>query len=311
MGFLRKNLGLKIFCLVLSIFLWAWVRYTQAPLLGKNESQTSIYVPIVFINERKDLIMTKSPDKVILTVKGSPKVIDTIRPEHFKATVDLQDKEEGQSWGDVNVKNPPGLTIIEIQPSKANIVLEKLERKSLPVQISMVGMPREGYSIGKPVFEPAEVRIHGAQSTLKRIKEVRILLNVTGVDMDLKQRIQPEPVDKDGNFLPIKVSPEYIKVDLPVRANIRTATLPVNPNIWGAPLQGYKVTKVEVEPPVVTVILSGVETTPTEALKTESIQIRNEKDTVVREVNIIQPPGGSLVDRKTVTVRIHIKKEGT
>lgn len=310
MGFLRKNLGLKILCLALSIFLWAWVRYTQAPLLGKNESQTSIYVPIVFVNERKDLIMTKSPDRVILTVKGSPKVIDTVRPEHFKATVDLQDKEEGQSWADVNVKNPPGLTIIEIQPSKANIVLEKLERKALPIKISIVGMPREGYSIGKPVFDPDQVRIRGAQSMLKRIKEVRIQLNVTGVDMDLKQRIQPEPVDKDGNYLPIKVFPEYVKVDLPVRSNIRTATLPVSPAIEGSPPQGYKVTQVEIDPPVATVLLSGVETTPTEALHTEPIQIGNDIRTIVKVVNIIQPQGGSLVDRRTVNVKIHIKKEG-
>jgi len=311
MDFLRKNLGLKILCLMLSLFLWAWVRYTQAPLLGKNESQTSIYIPIVFVNERKDLIMTKSPDKVILTVKGAPKVIDTVRPEHFKAVVDLQDKEEGQSWADVNVKNPPGLTITDIQPSKANIVLEKLERKSLPVKISMVGMPREGFSVGKPVFEPAQVEISGAQSSLKRVREVRILLNITGADMDLRQRIQAEPVDKDGNFYPIKVSPEYVKVDLPVRTNIRTATLPVSPAIEGSPAQGYKVMRVDVEPPVATVLLSGVETSPTEALRTESIMISNEKASFEKVVNIIQPPGGSLVDRKTVTVKVVIKKEGT
>jgi YbbR domain-containing protein len=310
MGFLRNNLGLKIFCLSLSIFLWAWVRYTQAPLSERNESQTSIYVPISFQNEREDLIMVKAPDKVIITVKGPPKVIDSIKPEHLKATVDLRDKDEGQSWADIVVKNPPGITITDVQPSRANITLDRLEKKSFVINPQISGSVREGFMLGTPLLEPDRVEISGAQSTLKKIREVGISLNVNNLDMDLKQRIQPEPRDKDGNFVPVKVNPEYVKVDLPVRAHIRTATLPVSPTITGKPAAGFSIARINVEPPVVTLLFSGKERALPEVLQTESISVKNEKGSLEKMVNVIQPPGGSLVNQKSVTVRIEFKKEG-
>jgi YbbR domain-containing protein len=310
MGFLRNNLSLKIFCLSLSIFLWAWVRYTQAPLSERNESQTSIYVPISFLNEREDLIMVKAPDKVIITVKGPPKVIDNIKPEHLKATVDLRDKDEGQSWADIVVKNPPGITITDVQPSRANITLDRLEKKSFVVIPKISGSVREGFMLGTPLLDPDRVEISGAQSTLKRIRDVEISLNVNNLDMDLKQRVQPEPLDKDGSFIPVKINPEYIKVDLPVRANLRTETLPVSPTIMGKPAAGYAVARVGVDPPVVTLLFSGKERALPEVLQTESILIKGEKSTVQKVVNVIQPPGGSLVNQKSVTVKIEFKKEG-
>ncbi len=326
MNFLKNNLGLKIFCLMLSVFLWAWVRYTETPLSERNESQTSIYIPIAYENKRDDLIVTKFPDRAILTVKGPPKVIDTMKPEHFRAVVDLQGKEEGQYWADIGVKSPPGLTVTEVQPNRANLTLEKLEKHMFALNLRLQGHPKEGYTVGKPLFEPDKVEVQGAQSILKRIKHVDIPLEISGIDRDLKQRVQPEPVDKDGTFIPAKVMPEYVRVDLPVRSHIAVATLPVSPIIVGKPLSGYKVSHIDVEPPIATVVSQEKgASTPGEPspgnpagrenpgfpafLQTESIDVKGAKGDLKRQVNIIEPQGASLVNQKNVVVRVTIKKE--
>lgn len=307
--FLRKDLGLKIFCLILSLFLWAWVRYTQAPLVEKNESQTSIYIPITFQNERSDLILTKAPDKVIITVKGPPKVIDSIKPDNFMAVVDLEQVAEGNNWVDVKVKNPPGLTLIDQQPTKASVVLEKFEKSVVLVKPKITGTPKEGYSIGKPLIEPDKVEIRGAHSKLKIIKEVEVSININGADMDLKKMIQPFPKDNNDNFVSLEVFPKFIKVDLPVRPNTRAVTIPINPNITGNPAKGFKIKNVHVEPPAATILLSSKDHEAPEFLNTESISINNAKSDVEKQINIIQPQGGSLISQRGVKIKIIIRKE--
>ncbi|MDQ7821947.1 MAG: CdaR family protein [Candidatus Eremiobacteraeota bacterium] len=308
--FLKNNLGLKILCIILSMSLWAWVRFTQAPLSVRNESQTSIYLPVVYQNEKTDLMLTKGPDKVIITVKGPPQVIDKIMPEHFKAFVDLEGMTEGQNWVDVGVKIPPGLTVLEKQPSRAKIVLEKLERRSFHVKVNVVGAPKEGYVAGKAVVEPQEVEVSGAQSSLRSIKDVGVTVNVTAADMDLKQRVQPEPKDAQGTIVFVDVNPKYIKVDMPVRSTIRAMTLPVNPRIMDSPAQGYAVTQVMIEPPVATVLFPGKSTVTEEVLHTEAISLKNIRGDVQKQVNLIQPQGGTLMSQKSVLVKITIRKEG-
>jgi len=306
---------------MLSVFLWAWVRYTETPLSERNESQTSIYIPITYENKRDDLIITRFPDKAILTVKGPPKVIDTIKPEHFRAIVDLQGREEGQFWADIGVKSPPGLTVTEVQPTRANLTIEKLEKHMFALKLRLQGHPKEGYTVGKPLFEPDRVEVQGAHSMLKKIKQVDIPLEISDIDRDLKQRVQPEPVDKDGAFVPARVMPEYVRVDLPVRSHIAVATLPVSPTITGKPLRGYRVTRVNVEPPIATVVSqakgSALPGNPTGGeypvfpsfLRTESIDLKGAKSEIKRQVNIIEPQGVSLVNQKNVVVRVTIQKE--
>ena len=304
--FLRRNLGLKIFCVALSIFLWFWVRYTEYPITGKTESQTSIYVPIIYQNEKKSLILTKAPDKVIINVKGAPELIDKVTPDQFKAFVDLASQGEGQNWVDISVRIPPGFTLIDLQPQRASILLEKFEEKKFPLKLDVRGKPKEGFKMGDPVFSPEGVEISGSQSTLKKINEVIVSIDVTGRDRDMRKLVQPEPRDKEQQFIPVRVNPEFIEIDIPIRENIRTVTMPISPNVTGTP-KGFFIDYVEVEPPVATVLYSGVESNPAATLKTESINLKNvKKNYFEKEVNIIAPVGSQLVDQRRVKVKVYL-----
>lgn len=289
------------------MFLWAWVR-TQTTVV-KNESQTSIYLPVNYENVEKGLTIVKSPDKVIINVKGPPRLIDEVTPDLFKATVDLSGKDVGQSWADISVRVPPGFTLTDIQPQRANVVMEYYQERTFNLKIKVKGQPKEGFKQGAAVFEPETVQISGAESTLKKIESVRLTIDASGKDRDLRVLVQPEPLDKNNQFVSVKVIPEFVEVDLPIRENIRTATLPVSPKILGNPAQGFKVDYVEVNPPVATVLFTGKEGDQVQQLSTEAIKINKKKSLIDKEVNIIQPPGAQLVDRKTIHVKIHFKEE--
>ncbi len=239
-------------------------------------------------------------------MKGAPELIDKVTPDQFKAFVDLASQGEGQNWVDISVRIPPGFTLIDLQPQRASILLEKFEEKKFPLKLDVRGKPKEGFKMGDPVFSPEGVEISGSQSTLKKINQVIVSIDVTGRDRDMRKLVQPEPRDKEQQFIPVRVNPEFIEIDIPIRENIRTVTMPISPNVTGTP-KGFFIDYVEVEPPVATVLYSGVESNPAATLKTESINLKNvKKNYFEKEVNIIAPVGSQLVDQPRVKVKVYL-----
>jgi YbbR domain-containing protein len=166
-----ENLGLKLFSLLFAILLWFFVS-------GKRQSYTEISytLPLEFKNISSDFIITNDfQDKIEIRISGPTTLLNSVRSEKLKYTLDLSDVHQGETSFNINPENIDllrGLKITKISPSKLNLVLEKIINKSVPVKLNLVGEPPEGYIIMSQTISPASVEIKGAQNEVDSIDAI-------------------------------------------------------------------------------------------------------------------------------------------
>lgn len=121
---LRKNIWLKILSLIFAVLLWSYVSFVQNPL-SEVFAKVDIY-NIELNNVPKDAIVLNMPDKVTVKIKGPPKAINNIKPDEFKAYVDLSGKQISEDFVNVkiNVNPPVSVDIVEINPPVARVRME-------------------------------------------------------------------------------------------------------------------------------------------------------------------------------------------
>lgn len=167
-----ENLGLKLFSLLFAILLWFFVS-------GKWQSYTEISytLPLEFKNISSDLIITNEfIDKIEIRISGPTTLLNSIRAEKLKYTLDLDKILPGETTFNINPENIAllrGLKITKISPSKLNLVLEKIITKHVPVKLNLVGNLPEGYKIVSKTISPATVEIKGAKSEVDSIDSIQ------------------------------------------------------------------------------------------------------------------------------------------
>ncbi len=165
------NLGLKLFSILFAFVMWFFVS-------GERQSYTEISytLPLEFKNIPSDLIITNDfQDKVEIRMNGPAALLNSVRSEKLKYTIDLNDISPGESSFLINTENIDilrGLRITKISPSKINLMLERIVKKTVPVALTLTGELPEGYKIVRHLVTPANVEIRGPQSEVKHIKSV-------------------------------------------------------------------------------------------------------------------------------------------
>lgn len=309
--FLRENPGLKIICLLLSIGLWLMVRYTQSPIVLKNEYQSSLYVPISYSNTEKELSVLQGPSQVLVTIKGAPQVIESAMPSDFRASINLQGMGEGQHMTDVDLKTPPGVIVVDMQPSRTLVALESYQEEQRKVEVTLRGSPKQGYEMSRYKVEPDTVTVSGKKSLMKKVAKVVAVGDLSGGDRDLFQSNQVFALDSDDKRLDVKISPPYVRMDVILQSAVKFLALPVVPRVVGDPAQGFRVSEVKVTPEVLTVQIEDKASFDLRYLNTETIQLNNAKIPVEKTYRVMLPKGVSVLEGENkVKIRISIVKGG-
>jgi len=297
-------MSLKLFCVLLAICLWAYVKYTQTPLAGPV-MEMDILVPLQTVNQPHNVMPLRLPDNVVLTVRGSPDVVKSVKPEHFKALVDLRDRTSGTYALPIDVKYPPGVEMVDKKPAQVSVKIEPLESKIMKVKIHTEGKPASGFVIGN--FQPLHVKVLGASSLLEKVKDVVAEVDVSQVDTDIIQKVTPMAVDAKGNVIrDIILLPGTLRVNIPVRSEIQTRVIPISPQLSGTPPRGFVIKSVSLNPPVATVLFSGKNKLNIESLSTERVDINGISSSFSRKIKVLAPAEISLVSGKSVQISIEI-----
>jgi hypothetical protein len=183
-----ENLGLKIFSLIFALVLWFFVS-------GKGRSYTEISysLPLEFKNIPSELVITNDfKDKVEVRLSGPTTLLNTVRTEKLKYTIDLHDITAGESSFSINPENIDllrGLKITKISPSKINLVIENIINKTVPVVLKLTGELSEGYKVISQKIEPASVEIAGAESEIITIQSLPTEVDLRGQKTTIKQEV--------------------------------------------------------------------------------------------------------------------------
>lgn len=310
MDILRKNLSLKILSILLATFLWAYVKYTQSPW-SEVTSQASLDLNLRLENLNPDLVAMNYPNKLRVIVKGPPDVLENLRPEYCRAFVDLNGKGEGPYYLKVNLTVPSPLVVIDTSPSVVHLQLDRIETSIFPFKLRTYGSPAEGYHLVKSSFYPITAKVKGPSSSLQDIHELLVETNLQDARLDLVQRVFPQPVDSNGNFINnelIKISPSEVLVNLAIRKENLTLFLAVNPKLEGSLPAGYVLKSIVVTPPLMKVEVPGTYKIPPSSISTEPINLSGVHSSFVKAVKLVPPIKGAVMETESVNINVNVTK---
>jgi YbbR domain-containing protein len=228
----------------------------------------------------------------------------------FEAWVDLGDVTPGAGPTSVPVQLraiDPRVQVVSFQPQAVTVDLDKLDRRSVPVQVDRGEAPAN-LEIGTPTVVPNDVEVVGPASVISSVVAARasVIIQPSGIDVD--QDVELVPVDSVGDAVPqVKLEPPTARVTIPVFSDKQTKSLPVNPIITGSPAAGFELTTATVEPSFVTVEGDVDQLEPLTAIDTIAIPVAGFSETQTVEAPLALPTGIVALDDRTVTVTIGVR----
>ncbi len=169
MRIVRKNIGLKALALGLSCLLWWFVAGESNVLLG-------FAVPLEIRNIPQGMAITNKVDRQVdVRVAGPSTLINALEQKEISAVIDLAGAKAGKEiipLTERSVKVPAGFRVERVYPSSVEVVLEKLERKTIPVAPRIGGASKLRAKIAKTEVDPPSLEVEALPDEFQRLKSL-------------------------------------------------------------------------------------------------------------------------------------------
>ena len=131
-----QNLGLKVVALALAVAAWWFVA-------GESKVLVGFTIPLEIRNVPRGLTMTNKPEREVeVRLSGPSALLSGMRPSEISAGVDLTGARAGRQYftlDDRAVKVPPGIKVQRIFPPSIEVILDRTERRTVPVSVRIGG----------------------------------------------------------------------------------------------------------------------------------------------------------------------------
>ena len=161
-----QNLVLKVVALVLAVAAWWFVA-------GENKVLVSFTIPLEMRNVPKGLTMTNKPAREVeVRLSGPSSLLSGMRPSEISAGVDLSAARAGRQYlslDDRAVKVPSGIKVQRIFPSSIEVILDRTERRMVPVVARIGGGSAVRRRIAKIEIDPPSVEVEALAEEFTRM----------------------------------------------------------------------------------------------------------------------------------------------
>lgn len=181
---LFQNAGLKVLSLFIGFSMW---------LLVSSEQQVEriLEVPVEIINKPASLEISNDFVKSVLVQIQSSELGKDAAVKNLVATLDLRAAHEGENVIALeprNFRTPSGIKIVNIRPATITVVLDPLQRKTVPVMVKYSGQPAENFEVRGVAAVPPRVGISGPSSHVHNYSELPTqTVDITGRQQTLVQ----------------------------------------------------------------------------------------------------------------------------
>ncbi len=185
-----EHLALKVLSLGLALVLFLIVR-------ADKDAVAFGYVVVHYQFDRSGYVLTSKPPRQLrIRVVGPWSKVNRFDDRQLKP---LRLKVEGGKKQSISFqpemfKVPRGLRVAAISPPTAEIRVEKLVERKVPVTVRVVGEPAKGYALkGKPEMSPSSVLLRGPKGALERLLRSGLALSpldVTNAEGPLEQTLE-------------------------------------------------------------------------------------------------------------------------
>lgn len=170
---ITENLNLKLLSFAFALVIYSLVH-------GGQDARRSIVVDLEAIlpGENSDRVLVSSmPQNVRITARGSNQTIDNLRASSVSVVIDLsQNAPTHVVFEPKMVRLPDGVNV-EVEafdPSFIDLKWEQRIVRDVPIQVSVVGTPADGFEVKGPlVAEPKFAKVRGPQSEVMVLQHVR------------------------------------------------------------------------------------------------------------------------------------------
>jgi len=304
---LFNNIDIKLLALIMAIVLWFYIS-SEYNLSGERYYDIEIRP----INLGENLSIKEIRDKVSVGLQGPKKILDNISSKKIIGTVDLKDIEGvGEYQLGVNVVVPKYTEIVQIIPKEIDIIVEKIIKKEFIIEYNLIGLPEKGYSLkSEPEINPQEVVISGPESLLKKVKQVKIDIDISSIQDNLNTEENVVVYNTENAIMEdIKVSPEVVSVFIEVKEGYPEKTLPVKPRIIGKPAPGYFISRIEANPNNLNIFGNYSKIGKLGYLETIPIDVNGVTKTITVKVPPILGEGIYLNDSQPSLIEVQIQIE--
>ena len=232
---LTENLNLKLLSFAFALVIYSLVH-------GGQDARRSIVVDLEAIlpPESSDRVLVSSiPQSVRIFCRGSNQTIDNLRASSVSVVMDLsQNAPTHVTFDSKMVRLPDGVNveIEQFDPAFVDLKWEQRVVRDVPVQVSVVGAPADGFVVKGPlVAEPKAVKVRGPQS------EVMVLQHVRADAFDVRGLIDgtyPRQLAVECLSLRLRIEPMTVIVTAEVAREVAERTFDKIPVVVVGPAKG-------------------------------------------------------------------------
>jgi YbbR domain-containing protein len=189
--FFTSNLGLKASALGIAILMFSLVH-------GAEDMERNVYIGVVVRPpaDAEDMILvTETPDRVRVRLKGSRARLNAIRQENLPPVdVKLKTRDEPRYYFEKEMFDlPTGVSVVQVVPPSLTFKWVARAARELPVEVLLDGGLAEGLEwAGEPEVFPALVEVDGPRDVVNSMRTVRSMeVDVSQLDEGVTQREVP------------------------------------------------------------------------------------------------------------------------
>ena len=308
LDFLLRNWPLKLGAILLATVLYSGL------VLAQNVRTWTGQVPVDAIRPPAGATLISELEPVTVIRYRAPLDVGVLGPDRFRATVDL-------SGLDAQPGGPPvpvpitlialdqRVQIVDFQPREEQVQLDPVTEREMPITVTLGTVP-DTITVGPPQVDPQTVTVRGASSRVNSVAAVVARVPIDASALNVDRDIDLVAVDANGNQVPsVELDPQRAHVTIAVAQELATRTLPVVPQLTGAPAPGYHITSVSVDPLVVTVSGEAAIVSQLENAQTAPIDVTGRTSDLEAEVSLALPQGATVSSSDKVRVMLSISQE--
>ncbi len=310
LNWIANNYKTFLWSLALAIAVWISAVTSADP----DETRTlPNAVPVEIVGQSSNLVFgSEIPKSVEVTLRAPVSVWRLIdaNPQLVRVILDVSGMSSGEHTSDLQLQvNARPVQVVSISPQTVTFTLEPLTRKTLELDLSVIGEVAIGYQVGEVSLQPMEVLIAGPQSQVEKAVRARVTVDVNGIRENFDQPVNIEILDKNGQPVTgLTLSPNSTHVLLPVSQQGGYRDVAVKITVVGRVASGYRLTDLSVFPPIVTVYSTDpnlVSNLPG-VIETQPLDLQNAQDDISTRLALILPDGVSVVGEQTVLVQASV-----
>lgn len=302
---LISNLTTLVIAVILAIAVWATAVRASDPV-----ETLTFEIPVEVVGKPADAeVINRPPESALITIEGPSSALAQALPATFQGIIDLNDIPYGEIEVPIEVQGDTDqVTIVSIFPETAQVRLDQIVSRNIPVALQVRGEVPRGHRLGTTRLEPDAVQVTGSADRVEALAEGRVIVFVDDAREDIIEMRRPTFYDFEGNVAStagLTVSPQEVETIVPVDEMAGFAEKPISALWVGEPAPGHRLLDVRVEPDSIQVTGSP-DQLDTLFVQTEPIDISGLTETLTQQVALDLPEGVTPVDLQPVFVTVEV-----